>query len=188
MVNEAWLFTFFTEHVAVTSMFYLKTLICIHFNEQESIPLGCVPPACRPCILQSPLDISMGVRSSSKQVRTGLHSWLPAVTSEGPCNGKPTMGLGWGRCFSVAWSDTSWVMVTWGAPPPRQNDWQMDRHNREHYLLHTVKITLLKTGIYIESPVLIEFSRHIQSGQCWRFCIASTFRIRWACSSLLVQF
>ena len=53
-------------------------------GKQETIPVGCVPPACQPYKLQ-PTAVSNngGGVSSNEQVWTGLQYWPPGVTNRG---------------------------------------------------------------------------------------------------------
>ena len=118
--------------------------------EQESIPVGCVPPTYRPYTFRCPPDVSTR-GSSSEQLWTGYQWQLPDVTNRGPEVNKfeqvssdgPQMSLE-GRGFHVIWRGShveieigqGWGTCTWdGMGTPCGHT---DTHQWKHYLTATL--------------------------------------------------
>ena len=87
--------------------------------KQGSIPVGCVPPACQPYMLQLP-DVSTywGCPQVNKfeQVSSDGHRMLASGTIS------EVQGRAGGTC--AVRSNASWVMVTWGPSPFTKTDRQ----------------------------------------------------------------
>ena len=118
--------------------------------KQESIPVGCVPPACKLYVFQRPPP-DVTVRRGSEPVQCGPMNKFAQVFNDdhqislaGDRTRREVLCLKSGRGGGVGvrgpmcvgagglyWeANASWVMVTWDS---RVNK-MMDRHNRKHYL------------------------------------------------------
>ena len=76
------LFWYFSFGIGV--MFVDSTYKCHWSIKQESIPVGCVPPACQPYVLQwPPLHVRTVGKPSSEQVWICLQWWPLDVSSRG---------------------------------------------------------------------------------------------------------
>ena len=93
---------------------------------QESILVGCVPPACQPYVLLPP-DVSTdwegGQLNKFEQVSSYGHQMSLAVGPEGSMSdgregGVPMSDVGGGGGGSTVRSNASWVMVAWRPSPP----------------------------------------------------------------------
>ena len=86
----------------------------VFYKKQESIPVGCIPPACQPSVLQWPPDVST----------MGGQDWVgpPCLMSRGwGWRGSPMSDVPGGESCTLR-SNVPWVMVTWGPPFPRWTD------------------------------------------------------------------
>ena len=83
--------------------------------QQESIPVGCVPPACQPYVLWWSPDVRTGGPQVNKfeQVFSNCHQMSLAGGWAGGVTCLVSRGGDEARACTVR-SNASWVMVTWG--------------------------------------------------------------------------
>ena len=141
-----------TEHSAVIRNLGMNLFKLFQFETlQDSIPVGCMPPAWKSYILQfqlPSLDITPGGRSSNEQVWTGLqwsppdvtcrggsqneqvwaglHWWPPEVTNggRGPqvwCLGVPYLTFSWERWYPTMWPIPMMHLML-PSPSPQKTD------------------------------------------------------------------
>ena len=119
---RTWSFCPFCHIIPVPSMVVWK-----HKDIQESIPVGCVPPACADYNSCNTLVAPVQWRSND-QVWKGLQWWQPDVTSRAIPSLMATAGRslgsflrGGGRARATPCtvrSNASWVILTWDSLPP----------------------------------------------------------------------